>query len=88
MFDICLQPERCSVLDSYDRGNGLALWFTRLWQVRACTFWLTALLSHLTHTGHLHGSSWAPAVHSIGLPGSTCLSSSVPCAASCPSKVT
>ena len=34
MFDICLEPERCSVLDSYDAGDGLALWFVRLWQVR------------------------------------------------------
>ena len=32
LFNICLQPERCSVLDSYDPGNGLAVWFTRIWQ--------------------------------------------------------
>ena len=32
LFNICEQPERCSVLDGYDPGNGLAVWFTRLWQ--------------------------------------------------------
>ena len=33
LFDICLEAQRCSILDSYDANYGIAPWFTRLWQV-------------------------------------------------------
>ncbi|KAK9802916.1 hypothetical protein WJX73_006542 [Symbiochloris irregularis] len=32
LFNICLEPERCQVLEGYDAQNGIALWFVRLWQ--------------------------------------------------------
>ena len=33
IFDICVQPERCASEASYDAGDGIAVWFVRLWQV-------------------------------------------------------
>eukprot|EP00884_Botryococcus_braunii_P020798 jgi/Botrbrau1/7401/Bobra.0112s0002.1 len=32
IFNICLEPERCKVLESYDPDNGIAPWFVRLWE--------------------------------------------------------
>ena len=34
IFNICQEQQRCAVLAGYDAGNGIALWFNRLWQVR------------------------------------------------------
>ena len=34
IFDVC-QDNRCAVLDGYDPGYGIALWFLQLWTV--CT---------------------------------------------------
>lgn len=33
IFNICKDPERCKVLESYDPDMGVAPWFVRLWEV-------------------------------------------------------
>jgi hypothetical protein len=33
LFNICKEPERCSSIKQYDAGNGMAVWFVRLWEV-------------------------------------------------------